>query len=92
MKGAKASRLSRVAACVKTQSHIQPGSTTRPQVLQQAGRPSHQGVAHLKDRVGPISLPSAVWLNTTSRMTSMPRLWHSCGSKRGLELVTSGGE
>lgn len=33
--------------------------------------------ACLNDRVGPFSLPSAVWLNTTSRMTSMPRLWHS---------------
>eukprot|EP00967_Tisochrysis_lutea_P100898 scaffold150931_cov21-Tisochrysis_lutea.AAC.2 len=32
---------------------------------------------HLKDSVSPCSLPSAVWLNTTSRMTSIPRLWHS---------------
>eukprot|EP00983_Pelagomonas_calceolata_P015598 495535-Pelagomonas_calceolata.AAC.1 len=30
---------------------------------------------HLKDSVSPCSLPSAVWLNTTSRMTSIPRLF-----------------
>jgi hypothetical protein len=40
----------------------------------------HPQAAHLKDSVGPCSLPSAVWLNTTSMMTSMPRLWHSLTS------------
>jgi hypothetical protein len=46
---------------------------------------------HLNEMVGPISFPSAVWLNTTSRMTSMPRLWHSFTSCLNSASTAPGG-